>query len=555
MWGSDAVLGTINFITKDGASIKGLQTSMDYSTVDNDRSLNVLFGNETQSGVNYMGSFTYFQSEGWKGIKDDGVANRLLGIETANGVDMANWNTWKPSWEMYGKAKINGFTLSARMLSFTFLEPYRDRPGAASGRQYVLDTAFLEAAYLKEIDDTMNVETKVFSDFEDKGRDPLFGSDQDMKQREIGWGLDSVLHKTFCDKHHLQFGVRANVINSGPNTLVNMNGDTGALTSSSTTSNMKYDQSGVDKTYGAYIEDQSDITEKLTLIAGARLDHNNWREKGTTFDPRWGVVYALTDKWTLKYLYNSGYYRPSVAQSKRVPSTIGDTIRNADQSLQSFDHDWQILYNDAKTTATVTWFFMSLNNYIAIGPASGTLEGGYMNLGRFNTKGLELDVRRQVMEKLSVYGNYAYALGSVADFADGFEPTLMGTGTGVLAAWMDDNNHVLNYPRHIYNIGFDWKFLKDCNLNVHMRAWADCLMRWGGPAYTAAGRYEANHQPGNQVFDTTILLENLFKKPLSLSLTCRNVFNRRAINPFNVGNYSWYYEEARSFDTHVTYKF
>lgn len=544
LWGSDAVMATINFITKEGSAVKGLETTVNYSTADNQRSINLLFGNEIEKDVNYTGSFTYFDSEGWKGLKDDDLYNRQYYSTNQAGADVDNWNHWKDSWELYGKMKIKDFTFLARQLHFVFSEPYRNRPSSTKKRDTYLDSTFIEASYLKEIDDTMTMETKVFTDFIVKGRSAYLGQDIDQKYKEIGWGIDSSLSKTIADKHHLQTGVRINITDVGPNTSTTYDTLTGALVSTTTT-NYQLTRSGRDRVYGLYFEDQSELTEKLTAIAGVRADYNDFREDTRRFTPRFGLIYAFTDNWTAKYLRNSGYYRPSVAHSMRLPSTTTNSIRNAQKSIETAAQDLQIIYNDVKTTGSVDLFYMTLDNFIANLTGSGTLEGGYSNLGNFETKGIELELSREVLEKLRVYGNYTYAQAALYDWQGTFEQTIMNS-------WIDDTNHMLQIPRHLYNIGLDWKFKKDCNLNVHMRAWADALQQ-----YDSRGTSNAiiDHWPGEQYFDTTLLMENILNRPVSISLTCTNILDHRGKTPCTVGSVNWMYEQARSYNMRVTYKF
>jgi outer membrane receptor protein involved in Fe transport len=208
------------------------------------------------------------------------------------------------------------------------------------------------------------------------------------------------------------------------------------------------------------------------------------------------------------------------------------------------------MYNDAKLTLSVDAFHMRLGNYIANKAAPGTpttQEGGYLNLGDISTAGIELDARYKLLSKLSVYGNYSYAKARVTNSSS--FATLLNT-------YVDENGHMLSVPRDTYNLGLDWECLKNCNWNFHMRGWG--MAKMPNPEVltsTAGGNYR--WQSGHAYFDTTFLTESIFifTKPVTFSVTCRNIFDSRGMDPYVAGNVSWLYEEGRTFDFRLTYKF
>jgi outer membrane receptor for ferrienterochelin and colicin len=347
----------------------------------------------------------------------------------------------------------------------------------------------------------------------------------------------------------LQAGIRTNIVRVGPNTQASYNGDTGGNTLA-TTSNYLLTEGGVDKTYGTYLEDQVDITDKLTLVGGLRFIYNTLRDKGSAVIPRGALIYKITDNWTAKYMYNSGDYLPSMNQGHRMPSTAVDGIFEADKSLRSSSNDFQIMYNDEKTTVSVDAFHMRLRQFLANDPNAITVNGqkieaGYLNLGDISTDGIELDAHRKILSKLSIYGNYSYAKARMTNSSQ---------WSAMINTWVDENGHMLDVPRHVYNLGIDWECLKNCNWNFHMRGWGWAKMASdsGNTSNTTFG-----WEPGRPYFDTTFLTESIFifTKPVTFSVTCRNIFDSRGVTPMVAGNFDWLYEEGRTFDFRLTYKF
>ena len=64
MWGSDASLGIIHIITKDGKDINGHTLNVNVASEDNHAEVNFLSGREFSEG-GYMFSATYFENDGF----------------------------------------------------------------------------------------------------------------------------------------------------------------------------------------------------------------------------------------------------------------------------------------------------------------------------------------------------------------------------------------------------------------------------------------------------------------------------------------------------------
>lgn len=109
LWGSDAALGIIHLITKDGKDIAGIKTTVDYATEDEYRYANIQYGDDgSDPHQDLMLSFTCAKSDGYS---EEG----FLPHES-----WRPFGLWGPidkikdSWELYGKLHQNNFTITAR---------------------------------------------------------------------------------------------------------------------------------------------------------------------------------------------------------------------------------------------------------------------------------------------------------------------------------------------------------------------------------------------------------------------------------------------------------
>ena len=569
MWGTDAVMGTINFITKKGSDVNGLQTSAGWSDADSQFVSNMTLGGAADDNkTNYLASLTYSQSDGYHQPGQSYDTYHYASHYTPGNIpvdgSLGNWEAWGPTYDFYGKVNSGPFTIQAKTLHFVYNPPSANRPVTPSTQMNavtpakqidesrVLDDSFLEVSYLKEINSTTSLETKVFTDSIDKSYYPNSGdvSAADQEYKEHGIGADMALRKTFADSHHVQLGARADITDIGPNSdpTYNQATDLETLPAKGTLYYL-LTPGGTDHDYAAYLEDQWDITKKLDVIFGGRVDKDDFREDSTKFVPRYGVIYAFSDSFTAKYLFNSGYFRPAVNQSQRLPSNTvtSPTVRDADKSIDTFSQDIQLIYNTNRIHSSLTFYTQTLDNYIINVPntlrngVTSGIAGGYMNIGDVQTNGVELEFRKEVVKKFDVYGNYAYSVAKLIScdpsVAAVIRPIFTDTG----------NQELLAFPQHLYNLGIDWGFMKDANLNLHLRGYASAEIQLDTVNNMTLS--------GENYVDAAVLLEKIINTPLSLTIFCTNLMNNIGQDPEVMGGYSWKYAEGRNLGFEVGYKF
>ena len=552
MWGADACMATINMITKKGKDINGLKTSFSYSNTDFEKTLNVMLGHgNKEKGIDYMASFTYFDGEGYGDPTEVSNQDHRLGapysstntVHNASYMTMGNYEEWRPSWEFYGKATVDKFTLNARTLRWTQLWPSANKPYIGSIALRNMDNSFAEASYVKDFTDNTSLESKLFTDITVKESYPIAGAASDEAYKEIGAGAETILRSTLADKHHLQFGLKVVSVEAGPNTTGAFFSTTTLVISSTNTAYLKT-ESGRDTTYSAYLEDQYSPLDYLTFVLGGRVDKNDYRENSYKFLPRFAAIYN-PNAFAVKYAMNSGYYRPSLRHGKNVPSTRGALTANAQNSMSSFSHDLEFMYNSARNHSSLTFYYMTMTQLINTVSASGPLVGGYYNIGDITTYGIEIDFRQKVLNKLDLYGNYAYARARISNY-------LPASRSQIEYIYTDEDEELLTIPRHIYNIGLDWGFWKGCNLNLHLRGW-----REGEILNTAIGK-SGNYYTfyGEEYVDANILYENIFGLPVSLSVFCTNLFNHLGQDPVRTNFMDgWQYQKERTVGFKASYTF
>lgn len=143
----------------------------------------------------------------------------------------------------------------------------------------------------------------------------------------------------------------------------------------------------------------------LKLTAGVRYDHYN--DFGGTTNPRLALVYKYRDKAWVKALFATAFRAPTYRElwSENNPAVNGDPNNKA-ETIQTAElvlgvAPWREL------AATVSFFNSDVSNMLyATQVTPGVLL--YENRGSLVARGLEAEIKSQILPGLEIAGNYTY---------------------------------------------------------------------------------------------------------------------------------------------------
>jgi vitamin B12 transporter len=143
-------------------------------------------------------------------------------------------------------------------------------------------------------------------------------------------------------------------------------------------------------------------TESLTLSAGIRNDDHE--QFGSETTRRASVAFAARDDLNLRASWGEGFKAPTIFQTTFF--CCGATAPNADlqaETSESWDvgFDWQIF---RRGQLSVTWFDQDFENLIDFAFDIG----GYRNIAVAETQGVEIEGRYQLTDLLGVGVGYTY---------------------------------------------------------------------------------------------------------------------------------------------------
>lgn len=258
-----------------------------------------------------------------------------------------------------------------------------------------------------------------------------------------------------------------------------------------------------------FLQYDSNITEKLNVILGARYDsHSDYRSQ---FSPKVALRYEITDQLSAKASVGYGFKAPDFRQLffdfdgfggytvlgyNMVPSVLqemfdnGLLANNYDQSqidviISDFQDDLKpessVAYNLGITYRPMNTLNLELNffrndirdlidNRLIANKVSGNGVFSYVNVNQAYTQGFEFNASWQANEQFKISGGYQYLIAKDKDAESAFDngEAFASTPQGAFRLDKDDYFGLPNRSRHMANAKLFYEN-KEIGLNANIR--------------------------------------------------------------------------------------
>lgn len=362
-YGSDALAGVINIITKKAADKPSFTVGANTGTETMSNYYNINFGKEGKfsssldmsfskdrartmqdSTMTYLyGPSQYFNFNGRYDVDENSALNLNLGYYNADLV--ADWGS-------LGQATLD---MDRRDLSLSY-------DGKTDNSNYMIRTFY------------SRLNKDRFLPYQ-----KWMGEGVEHNQYSI-WGIEGKNSVQVNDEHLLTYGAEYNNnkvegINFGKDAKGSKNVDT----------------------YAAYLQDEWMVGDNLLLIPAVRYDHHS--DYGSKTTPKFGATYFLNDNSRFKVNWGKGFKAPSVSELYMDYTHMGQlTIGNPDLTPEE-STSWDVSYEAEANNnfGKVTYFNNKIDNMISTRTiVSGTNSySQYYNIdGTSKTHGVELTLGR-----------------------------------------------------------------------------------------------------------------------------------------------------------------
>lgn len=298
LYGTNALFGVVNVITKRGRDLKGAEVSGEASSFNTYRG-RLSYGNKFSNGLEVLLSGSYSNSEGHRELFYPAFSSINNGIAMYADRDNLYYYTGKLS---YGDVTLTGGHQWRK----------KNVPTAAFGtlfndnRQLTVDErTYLDLVYQHEFSNQLNVKARLYFDryyyYSDLPYDSGISTPSSILNKDATeadwWGAELTATKRFFDQHKLTVGTEYR-------DQFRLNQSNRDINPPATYLDDKRRSSFV----AAYLQDEWTIMDHLTLVAGVRHDH--YSTFGGTTNPRVGLI-STWNKTTVKLLYGQAFRAPN----------------------------------------------------------------------------------------------------------------------------------------------------------------------------------------------------------------------------------------------------
>lgn len=171
------------------------------------------------------------------------------------------------------------------------------------------------------------------------------------------------------------------------------------------------DRLDTQRSFGFYVQDQIELTERLQVRIGGRYDNltlkvdnrvltgpnRNNRRKYERFSPQAGIVYELSDPVTLYAAYGQGY-------RANVGADVFNNIFDPETS-ESIEAGVKLTALGGALTGTLSVYQLTKDNVLA---SDNDNPGFSVAIGKARSRGVELDVNGHLPGDIDLLFSYAY---------------------------------------------------------------------------------------------------------------------------------------------------
>jgi outer membrane receptor protein involved in Fe transport len=412
VWGSDALVGVINMITWDADDLKERRHKLALSYGDDKtaRASYQLAGRGTDADVLFMDS--YLQSQGRRINADTSSTNALrdsnTGLTDPRGRYRTDVNVAKPSYLMQLKSKIgekyaiNGFS------AYHTTRDHSYEAKEVAGREVIKtrEDNFLAGNWHDKLGEvTLDWKTS----FHEHQRDntPLVATPlaQAFSRRDRAVNTSVDAGRSFGKFLDVAAGVDVRYEEAGNDIVIST--IAANKPNVSTPVNIAYKKNNG---YGSYLSLTLMPQSRLRFVGAARYDYSTNRGDKSSLNPRLGILWQAGEKTFFKALYNTGFLRPPDS-FLRVSVAAGATLRPTD--IRQYDLIWMQKLGSA-TDLTVNGYWQKLRRNIVV--TAPTIGGGFANAGSVTSEGVEAELRTQVTQRASLWGNATFSRATGGDF-------------------------------------------------------------------------------------------------------------------------------------------
>jgi len=396
LYGSNALLGVINVITKNGKHLKGLELSGAVASFDTQKG-RISYGHAPDDGPELLVSATTYDSEGQKLYFSEFDAPATANGRVRNDDDHTD--------SLFLKLDFGDFSLAAAHAANEKgipTAPWDTVFGDRRTRSWD-ETTLVGLTHAKDLSETWTVKSRLayahynydghwVYDYADVGDPPYIVVNKDFWKGRWWEGEVQVVGQPISN----------HIVTAGSEFRYD-----GRQDQANWDEEVYLDDSRHSQNWGIYIQDEFRILDNVTILGGLRYDH--YDSFGGTANPRAAVIYHPVERTAFKLLYGRAFRAPSAYElyyhdgeytTKAALNLDPETIETYEVVLEhAFTQD---------LSAAVSGFYYAMDDLIDqyLDPDDGLLV--FKNLDKVEVQGVELALSGRWDHGLRAQTSYSY---------------------------------------------------------------------------------------------------------------------------------------------------
>jgi outer membrane receptor protein involved in Fe transport len=445
LYGSGALIGVVNIITKTGEDISGVSVrgkATRYQSDTNGYEANVTWG-KTSDDLDVVAHFSYIDDDGDHIPQPASKNPAPAGSTPRDGV--LYYDKYPRNWNAFAAVQSGNATINAAVRHFARMAPRAvnssllDYDSEPLKHVYNWDEFYIDGKYLIDINDKSKVTVNPGFSFYDvheyshttgTGYDayyqPPYGTVSGQLSKYQHFQLKAVYENQLRENVNLVFG--EDLFYSDFYDISGIYGNDGSEWQITRADKGKWVIWGV---YGQAI--WSPI-QQLELTAGGRFD--DFADfADSRFTPRLSAVYKFSHHWSNKLLYGESYLSPQWAH-KKVVTSGGLYNPDPDMKPEVFKgFDYILEYGGERASASLSLFSDKIDGLISATPVYS-----YTNLGTLRYQGGEAEFKYAVVRALEINGSFSY----------------VESRDGTYSSYLIEGD-IKNMPARVYRAGVTWR--------------------------------------------------------------------------------------------------
>ena len=394
LYGSNALFGVINIITRSGRDFQGVEGAASAGSLDTYTG-RLSGGYRFQNGIEPVLSGSFLTSQGQRRLFFPEF------VEPAVSDGVVRDRDGDQAYQLFGKGAWRDFTLTAAYNRRTKEIPTASFGTVFGAREETVDSqGFIDLAYDHTFGPAWRVSGRLTYDhYYYRGLYPYAAEDRSVVENvdpSLGEAAGGELQvsSTVFNRHRLTLGTDVRY-------AFHLNQDT--YDRDPFFQYLRSREASIH--WGIYAQDEVTLPSNLILNAGLRYDH--YDSFGGTTNPRVALIYAPWPETTLKGLYGTAFRAPNAYERFYVSPTIKVDPNLGPEKITTYELILEQAIG-AHLRGTVVGFYYMLDNIINLvtDPEDGLTV--FRNSGSTRAKGAELELEGRSANGVSGRVSYTY---------------------------------------------------------------------------------------------------------------------------------------------------